>query len=94
MVVVVAVGLAALVLGGVRMLRRSNAERRDLLQRNVGKTVTLVTSQGKILRVGRTGRIQSIDDHSVVIRVRGYDESIPIAAVLEIWRGRRRLGRW
>jgi hypothetical protein len=90
----VVVGLGVLIVVGVLLLRRSNVERREVVENYVGKTLTLVTLQGKTMTSGVTGRIQQVDEHHVVLVSKSGPQVVPIAAIQEIWRGRRRLGRW
>jgi hypothetical protein len=88
------VSLAALVAVGVRQLRHANGERHELLGRYVGRRLTLVTLHGKVFASGLTGTIRSVSNDHVVIESQGREQVVPIAAVQEVWRGRRQLGRW
>jgi hypothetical protein len=92
---VVVIGLTVLVVVGVRLLRRSNAERRDVLGRCVGSEVTLLgVPATRMLLFDVTGILLAVDEHDAVVEVEGRAQSIPIAAIQAIRRGRSVLGRW
>lgn len=88
------VAVIALVAVGLRMLGRANNERREILGRNIGHRLTLVTLVSKVFTGGTTGQIRALGRRDVIIRVKGKDISLPVAAIQEIWRGDSRLGRW
>jgi hypothetical protein len=92
----VVIGLTALVAFGVRLLRRSNAERRVVLAGCIGTEVTLVgvPQHTKVSRGSVTGVLLAVDEGEAVVEAHGHPQSIPIAAIQEIRQGRRVLGRW
>lgn len=92
--VIVAVGAVALVVVGIRLLRRSNDERRSVLEQRLGQRLSLVTLQGRAVRSEMTGPVTAVRRRDVVLTWKGNDVSIPLASIQEVWRGDSRLGHW